>query len=240
MKTPSTHRNPVVARFGTPLLATGLAIILAGCAGSNPKKEPSHQRGWIGGQYRLVEKPRFFGSAGAIGAFPAQLGREREAALLVTALSSNAPARPAGVREGDLILELDHEPVTRWKDFYRIVDRCAPGSPLPVKVYRNDEALEYHIVVGRETFRYLGTFMVGLPPVLRPLDLWPNPGFSLIALGCQPELDRAELGSVENTYRRNFSPKDFQAVDGEWRAWLVIFQLTKQKTILSQESVPPL
>ncbi len=234
MKTPSTHCTTVTARHAALLLLTGLAISLTGCASSNPKEKPTHQRGWVGGEYKRAQTPRVFGWD-AIQAFPPQVAGQ-SSALLVTALSSNAPARLAGVREGDLILELNHEPVTRLKDFHRIVDNGEPGSTLPVKVYRNGETLDFSIVVGRETFRHQGNLMLGFK--LSSLDLWPNPDFSLIVVSYYRGRDRAELGSVENLYRRSCYPKGFQTVDSEWSFWLVILGVSREKIILAQESVP--
>ncbi len=196
-----------------------------------------HARGWVGGEYKVAGKWSFFRPEPVVPAMPPQL-RPRKNALFVTALSTNTPAALAGVREGDLILELNHTPMMRLKDFRRTIDRSEPGTSLPVKVYRNGETNDYSVVVGRETFRYQGTFAVVFPPIVRGLDLWPDPDFSLIVLGYQTETKRVELDSVESNYIRSCHPKWFHAEDGDGNAWLVIFRLSKSKLILSQEIVP--
>jgi hypothetical protein len=214
----------IAGKSGAAFLLT--VLTLTGCSTAKPKEKPVHQRGWVGGEYKKVST------------FPEPLRAERKAAILVTALSSNTPARLAGVREGDLILELDHTPMTRLKDFRAAIDRSEPGTPLPLKVYRNGESIDYQVVVGRETFRHWGTFMIGWPPTMRSPDLWPNPDFSLIALGYETEHGRTELGSVEQSYYRSCNSKK-HPWDGDYSAWLVIFRLTKSKEILSQEIVEP-
>lgn len=223
---------------GAVFLLGALASGLAGCSTAPAKEKPVHVRGWVGGEYKLAEKPRFFPTAGAVEAFPKALAHEREKAILVTALSSNTPGQRAGVREGDLILEVDHTPMTRLKDFRAAIDRSKPGSSLPVKVYRDGESIDYQVVVGRETYRHWGTFALMLPPILRAPDLWPNPDFSLIVLGYETHHGRKELGSTESTYIRRCNP-NYHPWEDEWDTWLVIFRTTKSKEIVSQEIVEP-
>src|SRR6266567_3944023 len=95
-----------------PLALLGLgaaAFVFTGCSSAKPKEEAVHQRGWIGGEYKLVR------------VFPAGLKPVKNSALLVTALNTNTPAALAGLNEGDLILELNHQPATRLKDFRRTI-----------------------------------------------------------------------------------------------------------------------
>jgi hypothetical protein len=213
-----------VARPSGVFVGIALALALNGCS-TAPKEKPVHQRAWIGGEYKKVRT------------LPEPLRAERKAAILVTALSSNTPARLAGVREGDLVLELNHKPMTKLKDFRAIIDHSEPGTTLPVKVHRNGESMDYQVVVGRETYRHWGTFMIAWPPIMKSPDLWPNPDFSLIALGYGTQHDRAELGSVESSYYRNCDAKNYHPWNGDWDFWLVIFRVAKSKEILSQEPV---
>jgi PDZ domain-containing protein len=228
----------VAGKFGAAFLLGALAAGFAGCSSAPPKAKPIHQRGWVGGEYKLAEKPHFFRSTEAVEAFPKALGHEREKAILVTALSSNTPARLAGLRQGDLVLEVNHSPMTRLKDFRALIDRSDPGTALPMKVYRNGESIDFQVVVGRETFRHWGTFMIALPPIFRAPDLWPNPDFSLIVLGYETHHKRTELGSVESTYIRSCHA-DYHPWEDEWDTWLVLFRTLKSKEILSQEIVEP-
>jgi hypothetical protein len=167
-----------------PILCVGL---LSGCA--SPKEKPVSQRGWIGGEYKLARKQSFAtamsASPAVIGCLPKELAAKQKAAILITSLNTNAPAQAAGLRKDDLVLELNHQPVTRLRDFRRIIDRCEPGNTLAVKAYRDGQTLDFEVPVGKETFRHGGWFRIAFPTVVHGWDLWPNPGFSLVFVGYQ-------------------------------------------------------
>src|SRR5581483_1583224 len=171
------------------------AVLLTGCSTTKPKSqvkpetEEIHQRGWIGGKFKLARKTTagdlFFGSRDEfISTFPRGLASSNRAGILITALSSNTPARQAGLRQGDLILACNHQPVTTVKAFFQLIDRTEPGASLPIAAWREGQIFECNVSVGRETFRNWGIFSVGfaLPhlPELGPRDLIPTPGFNLI------------------------------------------------------------
>ena len=207
------------------LLTMGVAMLtLTGCASKGPEKPPL-TRGWIGGEYTSV------------GALPNSVKRKPHSAILLTALSTNTPAKLAGFREGDLILELNHEPVSDVSKFHRTIYAIEPGTVVPVKLFRDGEVLEPNVCVGRESYRKGGMFCVQLPPIFERLDLWPNPGFSLIVLGYQRYLRPVELGSVEEKYRRSVDRKGYDPKDYQWTSWLVLFEVWRQNHIVSQEPV---
>lgn len=239
--------NPVCS-----MLLCALAVALAGCSTTKSKSKPEaeqiHQRGWIGGEFKLARKTTacdvFFGSEDEhISTLPHGLGSSNRAGILITALSSNAPARQAGLREGDLILARNHQPVTTLGAFFQLIDRTEPGTSLPIVAWRNGKTFECNVLVGRETYKNWGDFSVGfaLPrlPEIIPRDLFPTPGFNLIALGYNPTPDdRKELGSAESSYLSACHGGKYTPSDRDWYAWLPIFSVAKGKNILSQESVP--
>lgn len=213
-----------------------------GCAGrKHADNEKIFERGWIGGEYKPAHsRQTIYSARGTINAFPPLLRSTHKAGILLTALSTNTPAQFAGLHEGDLILELDGQPVTRLQDFRRTIDHSQPGTMLAVRAFREGEILDCKIPVGRETFRRQGELVIALPLITQQMDLWPNPGISLVVLGYEPNPGhRVELGSVEARYQRSCDPKTYQAINEDWRAWLVIFQLSRHKIILSQERVEP-
>ena len=154
---------------------------------------------------------------------------------------TNAPARQAGLREGDLILAVDHKPVTSLKAFHERIDHSRPGTALPVAAWREGKKIEMDVPVGRETFKHWGTFAVGLtlpsPSNIGPFDLWPDPDFDLAVLGFARPADHKEIDSVEGRYQRSLHEK-YLPSDEEWSAYLAIFRVSRGKNILSQEIVP--
>lgn len=209
-----------------------LAMLIAfasGCSSTKPKEPVKHSRGWIGGEYK------------AVSVFPPSLKHTQKSALLITSLNTNTPAAIAGLAEGDVILEINHQAATSLKKFRQTIDATEPGKVVALKAWRDNQTLEPNVRVGRETFNYNGTLALGLPGFFHEVQLWPTSGFSLCVLGYESEpLDeRKELSSAEERYLRNCSAKSHNATDDGWKAWLVILQASSSKTIQSQEIVGP-
>jgi membrane-associated protease RseP (regulator of RpoE activity) len=211
----------------TRLICLGtVAAALAGCG--TAKEKPALARGWMGGEFKVVQT------------FPKSLIPKPAAGVLVTALGTNTPARAAGLREGDLIVSLDHQPVGRLKDFRRKIDLSEPGTVLPVTAYRDGQTVEYDVAVGKETYRDGGVLTIGLPFLGHSFKLWPtasDPGISLVAAGYHvDEWQRKELGSVTGEYFRKCNPND-RAYDEDYNIWLVLMEVSKGKRIVAQEMV---
>jgi hypothetical protein len=206
------NRILLVSRF---LMAASLTAVLSGCASpqATPHEKPPHERGWIGGEFREGKAPA--------------TGTNRQDGIAVRALSPHTPASIAGLQTDDVILQVGAQRVTKLDDFRHIIDLSQPGAALPVKVYRDGATNEYKLTVGRETYQNTGTFGLGFPPIVHYWNLWdPAHGFSVVFAGFDPDLDqRHETGHDK--------------YDRDWRAWLVIFELSKGKTILKQECTPP-
>ena len=211
------------------LLCLGaLALLISGCGSTKTKEPVAHQRGWIGGEYKQAS------------AFPPALKHTQKSAILITRLNTNTPAALAGLAEGDLVLELNHQPATRLSNFRRTIDGTEPGKSVAIKTWRDGQTVESDVRVGRETFTYNGTFAISLPGFCHDLRLSPSAGLSLGVLGYEPEpvADRKELSSAETRYFMNCDPKNYQVSDEGWRAWLVVMEAWTHKTIRSQEVVP--
>ena len=241
-------RIPCLARI--ELLACVMA--LSGCAStpkekSEAKAKPIHERGWVGGYYQKVKPGRsaadlLLGDDDTIYAYPAALKLSQSAAILTTGLATNTPAYRAGLRAGDLILELGHQKVTDLPDFWRIVTQTPPGAALAVKAYRAGQTKDYTIVAGREKYYEEGTFMIGFPGYIESFHLIPTrtaPRFSLVALGYEVNDDPpANLDSTVQRYYYECNPKYArQAHNDDWSCWLAIFRVTKGKNIVAQETV---
>jgi hypothetical protein len=218
-----------------------LLFASASCFGSEKssspdkdKQPPEYHRGWIGGEYRLARRHwNWFDTTDAVIAFPKALTNTQKG-VLITALSTNTPAFLAGLREADLILELDHEKIASLAAFRKKIDRAKPGSTLALRAYRDGEVQDCNITVGRETFRNGGDFAVGLFYDLPRLRF--NPSFSLIAVGLYEGDNRTELGSAEEIFRRE-NVKDHHPSDTCWRAWVGPLLVARSREIRSQEIV---
>lgn len=201
------------------------------------KKPPEHHRGWIGGEYKLARRHwNLLSPTDAVYAFPRSVTNAQKG-VLITALSAKTPAYLAGLRESDLIVELDHEGISSLAGFRRRIDRTKPGASLLFEIFRHGELQEHSVVVGRETFLEHGNIAIAIPlDVPRP-NLKFNPGFSLIALGLTWRADnRTELDSAEETFRLEAQP-DHRPSDPYWDAWAGPIYVSRSREIRAQEIV---
>jgi S1-C subfamily serine protease len=76
-----------------------------------------------------------------------QLDLPVERGALVLATLANGPAADAGLREGDVIVELDGESIEAAEDLGRVLDTLAPGDTIEVRVIRSDGEERTHRVV---------------------------------------------------------------------------------------------
>ena len=201
-------------------LACALVMSVCGCA--------SHERGWIGGEYRVVNS------------FPEAASPRPGTGLLLVALSTNTPVYAAGLRAGDVIVDVDHKPIKHLLGFQRQIDAREPGTLLPISAWRDGKTLDCDVNVGRETFRYDSTTIDILSTYAGELHPWPthaNPSVSLIVLGYESTPgERAELGSVQNSYLRGCDP-EYEVYDEGWRWWVACIKVTEKEKILAQEQV---
>jgi PDZ domain len=244
-------KDPTPSRHATALALCILTLALAGCsatkskASAKPGAETHQQRGWIGGKFEAVGVTQHFLGLPLPPENPMPHGTiyTNGTGLLITALGTNTPAHQAGLGAGDLIVALNHQPITTLKAFRKQVDAAKPGSPLAVTAWHNGQTFDCNLVVGREVYHDGGTFGIWIPFYLindfGRLDLWPNPGFSLgFVLGFEPDADkRVELNTPKGDYHREVTGKDFTGTDPDWHAWLVFFSLSRYKTIQAQEIV---
>jgi len=225
------------------ILCACVVVFATGCSSSKAVKE----RGWIGGEYKLARTPRAFQSAPVVPAFPRHL--QQSAGLFIVAVPTNSPLASAGLRAGDLILELDHKPVERLDAFWKRVNACEPGALLPITFFRDGATQERDVIIGRESYRRVHTLGLGFM-LSRQWDLWPDPEFSLIALGYGRSNERLDLHSPETEFVRATQVRNDKRENAEsgmdsregWHSWLVILSLGGHKQIVSQESLaaPPL
>ena len=85
---------------------------------------------------------------------------------LVGGIHAQSPADASELREGDTMVVLNHEPVSGWHDFVRIV-QANPDSVLPVVVEREGSELAFDLPVGA---RGSGENRVGYAGIAPGLD----------------------------------------------------------------------
>jgi serine protease Do len=69
-----------------------------------------------------------------------------ESGALVLATLANGPAAEAGMREGDVIVDIDGEAIEVAEDLGRVLDGLAPGDEVDVRVVRSDGEERTHRV----------------------------------------------------------------------------------------------
>ncbi|GAB6094970.1 hypothetical protein JCM14469_12220 [Desulfatiferula olefinivorans] len=234
------YRLIIIASFG--------CLLASGCA-SGPK--PVHQRGWIGGTC-LEADTSFFKAqcanyfehgAGVIPALPEAIRDTGEDALFVSRVFDRTPLKAADIREGDLILSIDGEPVNGLTHFRKTIDGASPGDGLTVEIFRNGQRIHKQVTVGMETYQNSRAFSLGfrLSSTLNPIPL---PGFNLLGLlsfetnKTRLELHSPEFQYVDATFPKgdNSDPiaeKDPACFEG-WDAWCLIFGFSGKKIILDQ------
>jgi len=77
----------------------------------------------------------------------ADLGLPRAGGAEIS-LVDEGPAKTAGVKVGDVVIEYNGKPVTSDSELVGMVTRTAPGTSVPVKIVRNKKQLTLNITVG--------------------------------------------------------------------------------------------
>ena len=93
---------------------------------------------------------------GWIGVEPADLspdlmetfGVKARNGVLVTGVLQNGPAAQAGLRPGDVIVEVGGKQIGNVSELLTNVAALKPGTPTPFKVQRRDESLQLNVVPG--------------------------------------------------------------------------------------------
>ena len=70
----------------------------------------------------------------------------KETGALVLSVEENSPAKRAGLRDGDIIVALEGQPVAGVDDLHRLLTEVRVGVSCLVTVLRHTEKLEVRIV----------------------------------------------------------------------------------------------
>jgi S1-C subfamily serine protease len=70
-----------------------------------------------------------------------ELGLSEIQGLLVRAVEDGSPASTVGLAAGDVIVEVDRQPVQSAADLKQVVDKHRGGPPILLLVHRNGESV---------------------------------------------------------------------------------------------------
>jgi membrane-associated protease RseP (regulator of RpoE activity) len=214
-------------------------LTLCGCASGEKKTQTKkiYERSWIGGSFERVSTPTAVRTNGE--GFAGH-------AMLVTRVREETPLAKAGVAEGDLLLAANGKNVRFERDLQKIVEG-AGAEPIAMKIYRDGEISEKSITPGVERYQNMHHVLFGIWLSTRfEVDVYPNPDFSLIALGYDSRGKRLDLRDATSKhritqgeyYRENKEGwEGLRSAEG-WRAWLGPFAVSENRLIISQEAGP--
>lgn len=201
-----------------------LALLLCGCASKKSQPAKVFERPWIGGRFEAVRAPEATRTNG--------FGKH---GLLLTRLYEETPLAHAGLKEGDLVLSVDGKNV-------RHVSDLRPGSaPMIFKIYREGEVAEKSVTPGTERYEKFRAIVIGVRLSTKcDVDIWPNPDFSLGAIGFEEKSEPLDLRDPKSKYLSRQKAKDPTwsglASDDRWKIWLGPFEFAQTKLIVSQEA----
>lgn len=63
-------------------------------------------------------------------------------------ITPNSPAEKAELKEGDIILEFDHQKISTKNTLAKIIQDYFPGQEIEIKVLRNEKEFLINVVLG--------------------------------------------------------------------------------------------
>jgi membrane-associated protease RseP (regulator of RpoE activity) len=217
-------------------LAFSATLLFCGCASNKQqtKTKPILERPWIGGSFERVSTP---------ASVRTNAQKFAGHGILITRVREETPLAKAGLQEGDLLLALNGKNVRLARDLHKIVDSASAG-PLQATIYRAGEISEKSITPGLERYQKSHHIMIRIGFATKfDVDVYPDPDFSLIALGLDHELRRMNLGDAVAKYRTERGEylrddregwRGLSSSEG-WTTWLGPFAYSENKMIISQE-----
>ncbi|MEL0184923.1 MAG: Do family serine endopeptidase, partial [Hyphomicrobiales bacterium] len=96
------------------------------------------RRGWLGVRIQEVSDD-----------IAESLGLNETMGALVVAVDDSGPAKPAGIKSGDVILNFDNQPINTMRELPRIVAETKIGKKVKVEVWRNNKSVTKYVVIDR-------------------------------------------------------------------------------------------
>lgn len=70
--------------------------------------------------------------------------------IRIRSVVPDGPADQGGLKPGDLVLDVDAQPVREWSVFRSVVSGHRPGEAVPIRVQRDDQTLELTVTLGSQ------------------------------------------------------------------------------------------
>jgi serine protease DegQ len=101
-------------------------------------KTGSVTRGWVGVEMQEITP-----------AIAESFGLENTQGVIIAGVPRGGPADKAGVKPGDVLLEIEGKPVADPQSMLNLVASLAPGSTATMKIRRQGRIMEVKVIVGR-------------------------------------------------------------------------------------------
>ncbi len=77
-----------------------------------------------------------------------QFGLTQGGGVLIGDVSPNTPAAKAGLKSGDVVTEVNGQPVNAANQLQVQISQMAPGSPIKMKIWRDGKAQDFNVTLG--------------------------------------------------------------------------------------------
>jgi hypothetical protein len=154
-------------------------------------------------------------------------------------------SKKAGLQESDVILAINGAKVRYAEQISKAVEKNGPAVST-FTIYRGGEVIEKSVTPGVERYQNIRTVAFAITWGTRfDVDIFPNPDFSLVAIGLQKKRDRLDLRDAKSKYLKELAeaqghPQTEEGWQGApsqegWKFWIGPIWVTKNRSILSQE-----
>ena len=134
----------------------------------------------------------------------------------ITMVDDNSPASRAGLKPGDVILELNGKALAGFEELKRVLGNIPAGSEVKLDVWRNGQAMTVTAVTERQTYVEtpagiidLGGVSVAIPPI-PPMP--PMPSVNIDIPSILTMVHCSSLGADEETLQRDGQLAEFFGV----------------------------
>jgi S1-C subfamily serine protease len=132
----------VLAAPGVSGLGFAIPINLAGQIADQVLTTGVIRRAFLGVDYREIDEP-----------LAVQFQLPVREGVIITTVGSGTPAERAGIRQGDIVIQVNGEPVRQGADLRRAVRERKPGDDLRLRVVRPGGERDLAARLGEVTIR---------------------------------------------------------------------------------------